>query len=157
MTRIIVLSDIHGNTKIVDQILNNNFYDYAIIAGDYTCDSNFINSRFDYVVRGNNDFDSNKDELFFTIDNFKFYLCHGHLIGSYKQLDDYDFMKKQLKEKEVDIFIHGHTHIPKIFEYEKGIVLNPGSTTYPRGNSKASYAIIIIEDNTISCDIINVN
>lgn len=157
MTKIIVLSDIHGNTKIVDQILKDNSYDYSIIAGDYTCDPSFINSRFDYIVRGNNDFDSNKDELFFTIDNFKFYLCHGHLIGSYEQLDDYDFMNKQLNEKKVDVFIHGHTHVSKIFEYKNGIVINPGSTTYPRGGTQASYAIIIIDNNTISCDIINVN
>lgn len=156
MKKIIVMSDTHGNTKIIDKILSENQYDYAIHAGDYTCDEKFINSRFDFVVRGNNDFDNNKDELFFQISGFNFYLQHGHLIGSYFQLDNYEYMKNVLKQKNVDILIHGHTHISKIFEYDQGIVINPGSTTFPRGGSLKSYAIIIINDSKISCNIINI-
>lgn len=156
MNKIIVLSDTHGDNKIINKILDENEYDYAIIAGDYTCDPSFINKRFQFVVKGNNDFDNNKDEIFFEIDGISFCLQHGHLIGSYPQLDDYNFMKKVLYEKNVDILIHGHTHISKIFEYEKGLVINPGSTTYPRGRSKKSYAIIVIDNKNVSCDIINI-
>ena len=154
-TTIIVLSDSHGDNKIIDKILTNNHYDYAIIAGDYTCDPNFINQRFDYVVRGNNDFDANPDELTFEIAGFKFHLQHGHLIGSYFQLDNYQYMHQVLKEKKVDILIHGHTHVSKIFDYSEGIVLNPGSPTFPRGGTKKSYAKITIQGTKINCEIIN--
>lgn len=156
MKKILVMSDTHGNTKIIDKILSTNIYDISIHAGDYTCSSVFINSRFDYVVRGNNDFDNNSDELYFEIEGIKFNLQHGHLIGSYFQLDNYDYMKKVLYDKKVDILIHGHTHVSKIFEYENGIVLNPGSTTFPRGGSQKSYAIITIDNQNVSCDIINI-
>lgn len=156
MVTIIVISDSHGDVKVIDHILNSNEYDYAIMAGDYTCSPDFINQRFDYVVQGNNDFDDNPTELFFEIAGFKFYLQHGHLIGSYFQLDNYDFMHKVLKRLDVDILIHGHTHISKIFEYPEGIVLNPGSPSYPRGGSGASYAKIILDGNKVVCDIINV-
>lgn len=156
MTRIIVLSDTHGDTQTIDKILNSNKYDYAILAGDYTCDSSFVNNRFNYVVRGNNDFDDNPDELSFEIEGIKFNLQHGHLIGSYFQLDNYDFMKKVLSAKGVDILIHGHTHISKIFEYENGIVINPGSPSFPRGGTSKSFAMIVIDGDNITCDIINI-
>lgn len=154
MITIVVVSDPHGNTQVIDQILRANSYDYAIMAGDYTCDPSFINQRFDYVVRGNNDLDHNPDERVFEIAGFRFYLCHGHLIGSYFQLDNYKFMHRVLREKQVDLLIHGHTHVSKIFEYPEGIVFNPGSPTQPRGGSGRSYGKITIEGTKISCEII---
>lgn len=156
MKKIIVLSDTHGDVNIIENILSENEYDYSVIAGDYVCNSSYINSKFDFVVRGNNDFDTNKDEIFFEIEGIKFCLQHGHLIGSYWHLDNYEYMKNVLDNKDVDVLIHGHTHISKIFEYERGLVINPGSTTYPRGNSKKSYAIITIDNKKVSCDIINI-
>ena len=63
-------------------------------------------------------------------------------------------MHKVLLRNNCDIFIHGHTHIPKIFEYPEGIVINPGSTTLPRGGSNPSYAVITIDDNkSVECKI----
>ena len=157
MKKIIVLSDTHGDNSIINQILKSQEYDLAIIAGDYTCDSSFINQKFNYVVRGNNDFDANPDELYFEIEGIKFYLCHGHLIGSYSQLDNYDYMGKVLKDKKVDIIIHGHTHVSKIFEYEYGLVINPGSTTYPRGGTRKSFGLIEINNQKVECKIIDVD
>ena len=45
--------------------------------------------------------------------------------------------------KKGDIFIQADTHVPTLFEDEKGIIrLNPGSPSRPRGGYKASYAVI---------------
>lgn len=157
--RIIVLSDTHGDTKIIEKILKNNKYDYSVIAGDFQCDDFFIKKYFDFAVKGNNDWNSDlPDQINFEIDGVRFFLEHGHLTGSYFQLDNYEFMKKQLNSRNVDIYIHGHTHVCKIFEYENGIVLNPGSTTFPRGGTNKSFAIIEIDDNkNINCQIVNID
>lgn len=155
--KILVLSDIHRNTKVFDDILSVEKCDYSILAGDFECDDSLVNKYITYAVRGNNDWDSKfSDELDFEINGIKFHLEHGHLLGSYFQLDNYEYMHKKLLNLKCDILIHGHTHIPKIFEYEEGIIINPGSTTLPRGGSNPSYAIITINsDNSIECRIVD--
>lgn len=157
MKKIIIFSDTHGNTKIIDTILKIESYDYAIHAGDYECDLKFIENNFDYHVAGNNDFDSNKNEIFFEIENIKFYLCHGHQLGTYSALDNPDYMHKYLDEFDVDVIIHGHTHINKIWEFKNNkFIVNPGSTTYPRGKSKASYIKAIVDNDKIKFEIIEI-
>lgn len=155
-TKILILSDTHGKKDIIENLIKNIEHDYSIIAGDFTVDDSFIKQHFNYIVRGNNDWDSYFDDsLDFEIEGIKFHLEHGHLIGSYFQLDNYEFMHNVLKSKKCDILIHGHTHIPKIFEYKDGIVINPGSTTYPRAGHGPSYAIITINENKeVFCEII---
>jgi putative phosphoesterase len=45
--------------------------------------------------------------------------------------------------KEGDIFVFGHIHAARLYRDTDGIIiLNPGSTTYPRGGYPASYAIL---------------
>lgn len=153
--KILVMSDTHGNIQAIENLVKNIEHDYSIIAGDFTCSDSIIDKNITYAVRGNNDWDSNyKDFLDFEIEGIRFHLEHGHLTGSYFQLDNYDYMHKVLLRNNCDIFIHGHTHIPKIFEYPEGIVINPGSTTLPRGASNPSYAVITIDDNKgVECKI----
>ena len=151
--RILLLSDTHGNVEAIDNIIKNVKHDYSIISGDFVCDDSIINKNFTHAVRGNNDFYSSyPDYLDFEISGIKFHIEHGHLSGTYSQLDDYDFMHKKLLEYKCSVLVHGHTHIPKIFKYKEGIVINPGSTTLPRGGSNPSYGIIEIDSkNNLSC------
>ncbi len=49
-----------------------------------------------------------------------------------------------LSMKKGDIFLFGHIHVPRLYTDRDGIIiLNPGSTTYPRGESAASYALLL--------------
>ena len=42
-----------------------------------------------------------------------------------------------------DLLILGHTHVPFVRIYEKGVILNPGSVGQPRdGDPRASYALV---------------
>lgn len=154
--KILLISDIHGNVRALENIIKNNEHDYSILAGDFTCDDSIINRYVTYAVRGNNDWDSSlKGELDFTIEGINFHLEHGHLIGSYFQLDNYEFMHKALIKSKANILVHGHTHIPKIFTYDEGIVINPGSPSQPRGGHNPSYAIIKIDENkNVECEIL---
>ena len=158
ITTILVISDTHSNNNIISYLTKNIPHDYSVIAGDFESDDSFILEHINYIVRGNNDWNSSfPDELNFEIEGIKFHLEHGHLTGNYFQLDNYKYMHKKLIKSNCDVFIHGHTHIPKIFEYEEGIVINPGSTTYPRGGSSSSYAIITIDNNkNVQCNIYDI-
>lgn len=147
MKKIIIFSDTHGDQKKLKSILDLEDYDYAIHAGDYECDLNFIKEHFDFHVGGNNDFDNNQKEIFFEIENIKFYLQHGHLMGNYFQLDNKSYMEPFLKQLDVDIIIHGHTHINKVWNFGTKFIINPGSLTYPRGGTKSSYILGIIDSN----------
>ena len=45
-------------------------------------------------------------------------------------------------EGQADLVISGHTHVPSLEREEGMIFLNPGSTTLPKGGSRASAAVI---------------
>ena len=64
-----------------------------------------------------------------------FYLIHG---------DDDTYDIKELKENE--ILLKGHTHIPLMQKLGKGIYLNPGSMTFPKGSLDKSYMIFTDDD-----------
>lgn len=51
--------------------------------------------------------------------------------------------------EDVQVVVHGHTHIPRE-EYREGVLyLNPGSATRPRGGSKKSLARITLENSGV--------
>ncbi len=54
-------------------------------------------------------------KLQFSLDNINFFVTHKP-----EDLDIYE-------HPEVDIFIHGHTHLPKFEKLEAQIVINPGA------------------------------
>ena len=55
--------------------------------------------------------------------------------------------------KKGDILLSGHTHIPKIEQYENFLYLNPGSVSIPKEESSHSYMILSDEEpgNEIKC------
>jgi hypothetical protein len=151
MKKIIILSDTHNKNDITDKILKSNTYDIAIHSGDYECDPNYMIKNFDYFVQGNHDFDKQPDELTFEIEGIKFHLQHGHLIGSYDQLDNNDYMSAIIDELKIDVIIHGHTHVTKVVSLDNNkYIINPGSTHLPRGASQASYLLATIDNGKIN-------
>ncbi len=46
--------------------------------------------------------------------------------------------------KKGDILLHGHTHVPGVWEHENYVYLNPGSVSIPKDGSAHSY--LILED-----------
>lgn len=134
--KILIISDSHGITNL-ETYKEHEKADVLIHAGDSQLLSSEMNI-FDYYVRGNCDFDSDMPpELFFTLLNKKFYLCHGHR-------NNYLYVAK---ENNCDVVISGHTHIPIVEEYDSMLLLNPGSLRMSRCAYPESY--MVIEDNII--------
>lgn len=78
----------------------------------------------------------------------KIMVNHGHKLS--------DEEKIQLaKRLNIDIFVVGHTHLPKLERLEKMILLNPGSPALPKGSPTAG--TIEITDSDINIEIFNID
>lgn len=75
----------------------------------------------------------------------RIFLTHGHL----HKIDSPDGsgmneLRDKLGLRENDIVLSGHTHVAGIFMKPNGLVnINPGSTTIPKGGTKAGFALIL--------------
>ena len=65
---------------------------------------------------------------------FLMYLEHGDKI--FTKINNY------IKDIDCDVFLFGHTHCKLNTKINNKIVINPGSLTRPRDDTKGSYAII---------------
>lgn len=98
------------------------------------------------MVMGNNDFFSDLPrEKEFHIGRYKVWLTHGH---TYYVSMSNETIKKEAKERGVDIVMYGHSHRP-IVDIESDIIaVNPGSLTYPRQEGKQpSFIIMDLDKN----------
>ena len=149
MTRVLVVSDSHGSRKNVEIALKHP-HDIAIHCGDFTDQQDFYTENFDYVIRGNNDYDSNlKDTVTFQIENFKCILTHGHLISKWNSYPSKEEVITYAKSNKVDIAFFGHTHFPTFYERDKCYAINPGSIFLPRQGPEQTYLILEIDKNDI--------
>ena len=132
--------------------------DYLIILGDHLYhgarnplpkDYNpkevieILNSYSDRImaVRGNCDCEVDQMVLNFPImstystilyESKRLFLTHGHIYNP-------DNMPK-LRDK--DLFIYGHTHIPKVDKVDNIYIINPGSISLPKEESTNSYGVL---------------
>ena len=157
----LIASDLHGSSKFIkklkEQFLNNNC-DRLILLGDllYHGPRNSLPSDYDtiesanelnslkdriIVVRGNCDANVDQMMLEFSIkennmilvdNNIFMYLTHGDVYNT----------SNLPPISNIDILIHGHTHIPVVEEFSKNkYYINPGSVSIPKGGSTNSYII----------------
>lgn len=160
----LIISDIHGCTNNLNIALASpHDFQQIIFLGDYMYhgprnpilpDYNpsevaSILNKLDspIAVRGN--CDSEVDQMLLDFDMFDDYklindynksifITHGHI---------YD-PSHDASKLEHDIFISGHTHLPRIEQMDFGIILNPGSISMPKGGHPATYAIL--DENAIT-------
>lgn len=152
--KVLIVSDIHKNTNLLNNILKNNQdVDLKIFLGDFQVsrkEQEKLTNLFDYVVAGNCDypgFSPNKQLI--EIDGLKIFITHGHYYGSFLKKIDFDLLYKEAKQYSADIILHGHDHIG-VIENRNGILrFNPGSPTLPRGNTKATYGLMEIEKSLV--------
>ena len=102
-----------------------------------------------YVVRGNCDAEVDQMVLEFPImadyallelNGKTFYATHGHVYNA-------DVLPPM---QPGDILIHGHTHLPVAEAMGDKFLLNPGSTSLPKGGNPCSYGMLDGDVFTIS-------
>ena len=105
-----------------------------------------------FCVRGNCDTEVDQMVLPFPIlsetallfvDGRTWFACHGHRAGANPTANDLPSLPAG------SVVLSGHTHIPVLETTEDGLtLLNPGSTSIPKGGFPASYALY--EDGVFS-------
>ena len=98
-----------------------------------------------YAVRGNCEAEVDQmvlefpvmaDYAILVLNGLTFFATHGHL-----------FNQDQMPPlKAGDILVHGHTHLLKAEKVNGHYILNPGSTSIPKGGNPATYAILDKQD-----------
>ena len=146
--RLLVISDTHGRTSLIDRILlRESEAKEVFFLGDVVSDIEKVKlehaNRNFHIVRGNCDYFC--DYPLFDIAEYKeFGVCvfftHGH---RYSVKSGTDGILEAAKGVGANMVLYGHTHISGI-EYKDGVyIINSGSAALPR-NGAGSYAVIDI-------------
>ncbi len=152
MLRILVISDSHKRTAVIDKILAAQpEAKYVFFLGDNASDIEdfeflYPEKRF-FAVSGNCDFGSLLPTVSLEIINgVKILYTHGHTFGVKYGTER---LLEAAKQNGSKIVLYGHTHVSQIL-YEDGIyIVNPGSCSQPRDFKKPSYAVIDITEQGI--------
>jgi putative phosphoesterase len=144
---IAVAADTHGDTEKICQHLKPWKPDMLIFAGDYYRDGEKIAKSLQikyHGVRGNCDRSDPqaRDEEIVMIMGKKFYLLHGHQYGVKQGMNNLYYRTREI---EADVVIYGHTHAEHLEQINNIWMINPGSASRPRINSRGSYVLIEME------------
>lgn len=141
MIKILVTSDIHGDSSIVNLLyLSHQDYDYFLDCGDSQLPDYMI--RPFISVKGNCDYGNDYPPTRYINTPFgRIYIEHGN--NSF--LDE-----EYIKSKDALIFLSGHTHKKSLIKIDENhYYANPGSASRPR-DDYASYLEIIIDNDKIN-------
>ena len=163
--KLMIASDIHGCAPACKKLLDTftaSGADRLILLGDllYHGPRNDLPDGYDpkaviamlseyadrlFCVRGNCDTEVDQMVLPFPImaetallfvDGKTWFACHGHRSGANPTANDLPRLPAG------SVVLSGHTHIPVLEENPDGILLlNPGSTSIPKGGFPASYGV----------------
>lgn len=139
--KILLISDTHGNNDVID-ILPVMYPDMDIYLHLGDSESDEYSLMPFRSVMGNRDFYPNFPEnLLIPTPYGNLFACHYPFVR-----DDF------LKEKQVKIFVHGHTHRRRFIKEGDMYIINPGAITFPRDQFELSYAILTIERDDVQVE-----
>ena len=141
-----VLSDTHHNLRAVDRAFR--FFvahDVKLVfhLGDVCSD--ILGKDIEYDVKvvcvaGNVDGPTDyPHEAVIPVDGVNFFLTPGNTLGVSYSLAE---LVAKAREKDCQVALYGHTHMPYNANENGILVVNPGSAAQPRGDSKAAVALI---------------
>lgn len=148
--KILIVSDTHRRNEnfltVMDRVRP---VDMVVHCGDVEGSESVIEKAAGcpvHMVRGNNDFLSMMPkEKEFRIGNYKVWLTHGH---NYCISMNYEIIKQEARDRDVDIVMCGHTHKPIVDIGRNVTLINPGSMSYPRQEGRRpSYILMEIDSD----------
>lgn len=159
--RIIIFSDSHNNDSNMKSVLelNRNRFDMCIHLGDGCREFEMLSEKYCGIpfvtVNGNGEdfFGSTRvNETVLDLDGKRIFVTHGH---RYNVKYSTTTLEYRAVEKECDIVLYGHTHIPDN-RYIPDImgrtlhIFNPGSISRPPLGCKASFGVLEITPKGVS-------
>lgn len=149
--KIIVVSDTHGSYRNFKQVMElHRSADIVVHCGDSRGELDRILEEYPdmqfYTVKGNCDFYTDlPGAASFTAESVRFWVTHGHIYNVKYDLYDLDCAAR---EKNADVVLFGHTHIPTDIFREGVRLFNPGSLGYDR-----TYGVIEVKDGQVLSNI----
>ncbi len=157
---ILVVSDTHGDTEMLRDIISKNraWCDLCIHLGDHLKDAQEVMLDFPTIaflgVMGNCDYPSMyRNQMYegvFTAEKRRIFYTHGH---KYNVKFGKEYLVSNAKFNGADVALFGHSHEAFCEEIGGVLVVNPGSTSFPRDGSCGTYAKLVIIDDKIKCEI----
>lgn len=144
--KIAVMSDNHGDDNQIKDFLSfEKDADYYVHCGDSETWNPDILDHF-RAVKGNNDWHLElSNTIVFEAGGHRIMVTHGHRIGYF---DREIILSEKAKERNCDIVLCGHTHMPMDTAYQGVRIINPGSTRLPRGGSDYQYCVCFLKDDS---------
>ncbi len=148
--RVLIISDTHGKNDDVKAVIEQvGHIDMLIHLGDIERGVDYIKSLVDcpvHMVSGNNDYNLHLDtQEVIEFQGYRIFITHGHHFYVNSGLLRLELFAK---ENLFDVVMFGHTHVPHFSRGEGVVLLNPGSLSYPRQESrKHTFAIMEVDDN----------
>lgn len=142
--KVLVLSDSHGNNRVLDRVIEmNQDVDRIVHCGDIECDE-FIYPDL-LTVRGNNDYWGDFPETrILNLGNYRVLVTHSHQTYFHQRLE---YLSRQAIEAQCDVVLYGHTHVAADDVVNGVRCINPGSLRYNRDGRPISYAIVEFNDD----------
>lgn len=151
MAKYLVFSDSHGRDEKMLEIVNEhkNEIEGIFFLGDMENSGDRLRNSIQgpvYMVRGNCDWSLQAPDFqAFQIHGHKVAMAHGHRQHVNMGIDT---LKYWAQEKEADVVMYGHTHVPFVEQTSCMTILNPGSVSRPRQSDHIpTYAMIDFMEN----------
>lgn len=150
MEKALIMSDTHGLTQEVAQIVSLHPVQIGFHCGDFCVGESTFPFNKLKLVKGNNDFKAQVpyDQV---IDwaGLRFLLTHGHRYHVERSLTNISY---KAEEEQVDVVLFGHTHFPYCQKHQGVIYVNPGSLKQPRGFRVPTFVILEVEEEAENKD-----
>lgn len=148
--KLLVFSDSHCETEHMLHAVRRERPDVILHLGDHAADADALAEEFPFLplyrVRGNCDFfdSSAQEQLLLQFGGVKIFAVHGHRYGVKSELLRLQYAAQ---EKEADVALFGHTHMPYCNARGGLQLLNPGAC----GGYAPSYGAIEIQNGSADC------
>lgn len=143
--RLLVISDTHLQNDLFERI-NEKYYDMDLYihCGDSSLNESDPLLEKYFVVNGNHDEpETFAQNIIFLADKFKCLITHGNTFNIYYENE---LLLNYMKENDIDIAFHGHTHVPSYTIIDNKQIINPGSVMINRGTyGFGTFAIVDID------------
>lgn len=151
MAKYLVFSDCHGRVEKMLEIIAKykKEIEGLFFLGDSEGSEDQIRNSIQgptYMVKGNCDWSSQAPESqVVRLHGHTIAMTHGH--RQYVNME-IDMLKYWALEREADIVMYGHTHVPFLEQSSRLTVLNPGSISKPRQSGHIpTYAVLEFGEN----------
>ncbi len=126
----------HDRAVIMDEY--SRFNPYAAIAARWSREA-LTEENMQYLI-------SLRDSMILEHSGYRISVHHGAPFDEDFYVYPEDATEKLLEYDTPDILVLGHTHVPFVKEYPRGVIINPGSVGQPRdGDPRAAYALVDVK------------